>query len=70
MQELDLNYPMTKDKLYSEEEDRHLLYRLLHYGMPTEDLTPTEFPVVPFEWFSKAGHRKSWCIESAAQQGN
>ena len=33
MQELELNYPTTKGKVYSEEEDRYLLCRLWHYGM-------------------------------------
>ncbi|KAF8422290.1 P-loop containing nucleoside triphosphate hydrolase protein [Boletus edulis BED1] len=38
MQELELNYPTTKGKVYSEEEDRHLLCRLNHYGMRAEDV--------------------------------
>lgn len=33
MQELELNYPTTKGKVYSEEEDRYLLCRLYHYGL-------------------------------------
>jgi len=51
MQELELNYPTTKGKVYSEEEDRYLLCRLHHYGMQCEDVYErikrdiSEFPV-------------------------
>ena len=51
MQELELNYPTTKGKVYSEEEDRYLLCRLWHYGMHMDDAYErikkdiTEFPV-------------------------
>ncbi|KAG6369222.1 Homeodomain-like protein [Boletus reticuloceps] len=38
MQELEFNYPTTKGKVYSEEEDRYLLCRLNHYGMRAEDV--------------------------------
>ena len=38
MQELELNYPTTKGKIYSEEEDRYLLCRLYHYGLQAEDV--------------------------------
>jgi hypothetical protein len=31
MQELELNYPTTEGKVYSEEEDRYLFCRLFHY---------------------------------------
>ncbi|TCD66522.1 hypothetical protein EIP91_001298 [Steccherinum ochraceum] len=60
MQELELNYPTTKGKVYSEEEDRYLLVRLHHYGMTAEDVYErikkdiTEFPVFRFDWFFKS----------------
>ena len=60
MQELELNYPTTKGKVYSEEEDRYLLCRLHHYGMGVEDVYDriekdiTEFPVFCFDWFFKS----------------
>ncbi|KAJ8085234.1 chromatin remodeling complex Adenosinetriphosphatase [Marasmius tenuissimus] len=60
MQELELNYPTTKGKVYSEEEDRYLLCRLSHYGMQADDVYErikkdiTEFPVFRFDWFFKS----------------
>jgi SWI/SNF-related matrix-associated actin-dependent regulator of chromatin subfamily A member 5 len=60
MQELDLSYPTTKGKVYSEEEDRYLLCRLHYYGMQTEDVYEKikrdilEFPVFRFDWFLKS----------------
>ncbi|PPQ77798.1 hypothetical protein CVT24_005896, partial [Panaeolus cyanescens] len=60
MQELELNYPTTKGKVYSEEEDRYLLCRLHHYGMQLDDVYErikrdiTEFPVFRFDWFFKS----------------
>ncbi|KIP04329.1 hypothetical protein PHLGIDRAFT_76114 [Phlebiopsis gigantea 11061_1 CR5-6] len=60
MQELELNYPTTKGKVYSEEEDRYLLCRLFHYGMQLEDVYErikkdiSEFPVFRFDWFFKS----------------
>ncbi|KAH9485950.1 ISWI chromatin-remodeling complex ATPase ISW2 [Psilocybe cubensis] len=60
MQELELNYPTTKGKVYSEEEDRYLLCRLFHYGMQADDVYErikkdiTEFPVFRFDWFFKS----------------
>ncbi|KAF9237041.1 SNF2 family N-terminal domain-containing protein [Melanogaster broomeanus] len=60
MQELELNYPTTKGKVYSEEEDRYLLCRLHHYGMCTDDVYErikrdiSEFPVFRFDWFFKS----------------
>ncbi|EPS99425.1 hypothetical protein FOMPIDRAFT_161571 [Fomitopsis schrenkii] len=60
MQELELNYPTTKGKVYSEEEDRYLLCRLNHYGMGADDVFErikkdiTEFPVFRFDWFFKS----------------
>jgi len=60
MQELELNYPTTKGKVYSEEEDRYLLCRLNHYGMRTDDVYErikkdiSEFPVFRFDWFFKS----------------
>lgn len=60
MQELELNYPTTKGKVYSEEEDRYLLCRLNYYGMRVEDVYErikkdiTEFPVFRFDWFFKS----------------
>jgi SWI/SNF-related matrix-associated actin-dependent regulator of chromatin subfamily A member 5 len=60
MQELELNYPTTKGKVYSEEEDRYLLCRLNYYGMTAEDVYErikkdiTEFPVFRFDWFFKS----------------
>lgn len=60
MQELELNYPTTKGKVYSEEEDRYLLCRLHYYGMQADDVYErikkdiTEFPVFRFDWFFKS----------------
>jgi SWI/SNF-related matrix-associated actin-dependent regulator of chromatin subfamily A member 5 len=60
MQELELNYPTTKGKVYSEEEDRYLLCRLSHYGMRADDVYErikkdiSEFPVFRFDWFFKS----------------
>ncbi|KAI0049929.1 hypothetical protein FA95DRAFT_1514892 [Auriscalpium vulgare] len=60
MQELELNYPTTKGKVYSEEEDRYLLCRVNHYGLRSEELFErikkdiTEFPVFRFDWFFKS----------------
>ncbi len=60
MQELELNYPTTKGKIYSEEEDRYLLCRLNYYGLKTDDVYErikqdiTEFPVFRFDWFFKS----------------
>ena len=60
MQELELNYPTTKGKVYSEEEDRYLLCRLNHYGMQADDVYERikkdilEFPVFRFDWFFKS----------------
>nr|GAT42969.1 predicted protein [Mycena chlorophos] len=60
MQELELNYPTTKGKVYSEEEDRYLLCRLYFYGMQADDVYErikrdiTEFPVFRFDWFFKS----------------
>ena len=60
MQELELNYPSTKGKVYSEEEDRYLLCRLNHYGMQEENVYErikrdiSEFPVFRFDWFFKS----------------
>ena len=60
MQELELNYPTTKGKVYNEEEDRYLLCRLWHYGMHVDDAYErikkdiTEFPVFRFDWFFKS----------------
>jgi len=56
MQELELNYPTTKGKVYSEEEDRYLLCRLFYYGMQADDVYElikrniSEFPVFRFDW--------------------
>ena len=38
MQELELNYPMTKGEVYSSVEDQYQLCRLNHYGMQAEDV--------------------------------
>ena len=60
MQELELNYPTTKGKVYSEEEDRYLLCRLDHYGMQVDDVYErikrdiSEFSVFRFDWFLKS----------------
>jgi len=60
MQELELNYPTTKGKVYSEEEDRYLLCRLNYYGMRADDVYErikkdiTEFPVFRLDWFFKS----------------
>ncbi|KAJ7760399.1 P-loop containing nucleoside triphosphate hydrolase protein [Mycena metata] len=50
MQELELNYPTTKGKVYSEEEDRYLLCRLFHYGMHADDV----YELFRFDWFFKS----------------
>ena len=60
MQELHLNYPTTKGKIYSEEEDRYLLCRLHYYGLNSDDVYErikkdiSEFPVFRFDWFFKS----------------
>lgn len=60
MQELELNYPTTKGKVYSEDEDRYLLCRLNFYKLRTEDVYErirqdiSEFPVFRFDWFFKS----------------
>ncbi|KAH8104403.1 slide-domain-containing protein [Phellopilus nigrolimitatus] len=60
MQELELNYPTTKEKIYSEEEDRNLLCRLHQYGLKADDVYErikkdiTELPVFRFDWFFKS----------------
>ncbi|KAH6905750.1 SNF2 family DNA-dependent ATPase [Coprinopsis sp. MPI-PUGE-AT-0042] len=60
MQELELNYLVTKGKVYSEEEDRYLLCRLHHYGMQVDNVYErikrdvSEFPVFRFDWFFKS----------------
>ncbi|KAH8826323.1 P-loop containing nucleoside triphosphate hydrolase protein [Flagelloscypha sp. PMI_526] len=60
MQELELNYPATKGKVYSEEEDRYLLTRLNMYGMDSDNVYEKikkdilEFPVFRFDWFFKS----------------
>ncbi len=61
MQELDLNYPSTKGKIYSaKEEDRYLLVRQAYYGLGADDVFErikkdiTEFPVFRFDWFFKS----------------
>lgn len=60
MQELELNYPIAKGKVYSEEEDRYLLCRLNHYGLSSPDVYDrikkdiSEFPVFRFDWFFKS----------------
>jgi SWI/SNF-related matrix-associated actin-dependent regulator of chromatin subfamily A member 5 len=57
VQELELNYPTTKGRLYSEEEDRYLLCRCNRYGMTADDVYErikkdiTEFPALQFDWF-------------------
>jgi len=60
MQELELNYPTTKGKVYSEEKDQYLLCRLNYYGMIANDVYEpikkniTEFLVFWFDWFFKS----------------
>ncbi|OJA13748.1 hypothetical protein AZE42_01542, partial [Rhizopogon vesiculosus] len=60
MQELELNYPTTKGKVYSEETDWHFLYRLNHCGMRADDIYERikkdimDFPVSHFDWFFKS----------------
>ncbi|KAF8549205.1 slide-domain-containing protein, partial [Imleria badia] len=59
LQEVELNYPTTKGKVYPE-EDRYLLCRLNHYGMRAEDVYEcirwdiSEFVVFHFDWFFKS----------------
>jgi SWI/SNF-related matrix-associated actin-dependent regulator of chromatin subfamily A member 5 len=69
MQELELKYPTTKGKVYSE-EDRYLLCRLNFYGMTADDVYDrikkdiTEFPVFRFDWFFKSRSPQElqrWC---------
>ncbi|KAF8505111.1 P-loop containing nucleoside triphosphate hydrolase protein [Hysterangium stoloniferum] len=38
IQELELNYPIAKGKVYDEEEDRYLLCRLNYYGLKSPDV--------------------------------
>lgn len=60
MHELELNYPTTKGKTYTEDEDRYLLCRLDHYGLHKDDLYEQikrdimEFPIFRFDWFIKS----------------
>ncbi|KAF8917277.1 SNF2 family N-terminal domain-containing protein [Mucidula mucida] len=60
MHELDLNYPTTKGKTYTEEEDRYLLCQLNHYGLHKEDLYDQikrdimDYPLFRFDWFIKS----------------
>lgn len=60
MHELELNYPATKGKTYTEEEDRYLLCRLEHYGLHKDDLFDLikkdimDYPVFRFDWFIKS----------------
>ena len=55
MQKLELNYPTTKGKIYSEEEDRYLFCQLHHYGLKTDNVYEhikcdiTEFHVFRFD---------------------
>ena len=58
-QELELSYPMTKGKAYTE-EDRYLLCRLHYYATQSDDVYEclrkdvSEFPVFHFNWFLKS----------------
>jgi SWI/SNF-related matrix-associated actin-dependent regulator of chromatin subfamily A member 5 len=58
-QELELNCPTTKEKVYNEEEGRYILCRLNYYGMTDDDVYERikkdirEFPVFRFDWFLK-----------------
>jgi SWI/SNF-related matrix-associated actin-dependent regulator of chromatin subfamily A member 5 len=58
-QELELSYPTTKGKVYTE-EDRYLLCRLHYYGTQSDDVYKclkkdvSEFPVFRFDWFLKS----------------
>ena len=82
MQELELNYPTTKGKIYSEEEDRYLLCRLNFYGLKAEDVYErikkdiTEFPVFRFDWFFKSrtpqeiGRRCTTLLSMIAKENN
>ncbi|KAF8523184.1 SNF2 family DNA-dependent ATPase [Hysterangium stoloniferum] len=60
MQELELNYPIAKGKVYEEEEDRYLLCRLNYYGLKSPDVYDrikkdiTESPYFRFEWFFRS----------------
>ncbi|KAF8511891.1 P-loop containing nucleoside triphosphate hydrolase protein [Hysterangium stoloniferum] len=60
MQELELNYPIAKGKVYEEEEDRYLLCRLIYYGLKSPDVYDrikkdiTESPDFRFNWFFKS----------------
>ena len=72
MQELELNYPTTKGKVYSEEEDRYLLCRLNYYGMRADDvyerikkdITSRSSPSSGLTGFLKAGRLRN-CKEDA-----
>ncbi|KAF9041979.1 slide-domain-containing protein [Hymenopellis radicata] len=60
MHELELNYPTTKGKTYTEEEDRYLLCQLNQYGLHKEDLYDQikrdimDYPLFRFDWFIKS----------------
>ncbi|KAF8522793.1 SNF2 family N-terminal domain-containing protein [Hysterangium stoloniferum] len=60
MQELELNCPIAKGKVYNEEEDRYLLCRPNYYGLKSQDVYDrikkdiTEFSVFRFDWFFKS----------------
>ncbi|OAX36791.1 Homeodomain-like protein, partial [Rhizopogon vinicolor AM-OR11-026] len=60
MQELELNYLTTKGKVYSEEADWYLLYRLNQCGMRADDIYERikkdimKFPVSHFDWFFRS----------------
>ncbi|KAF8511899.1 hypothetical protein BU17DRAFT_69444 [Hysterangium stoloniferum] len=60
LEELELNYPIAKGKVYDEEEDRYLLCRLNYYGLKSPDVYDrikkdiTESPDFRFDWFFKS----------------
>jgi SWI/SNF-related matrix-associated actin-dependent regulator of chromatin subfamily A member 5 len=66
-QELELNYPTTKGKVYSKEEDRYIVCHLHYYGMTADNVYErikkdiTEFPVFRFDWFFKS--RSPWELQ-------
>lgn len=66
----ELNYPTTKGKVYSKEEDHYLLCHFNYYGMMADDMYRhtkkdiTEFSVFQFHWFfkSQSPHKlQRWC---------
>ena len=60
MQELELNYPTTEGKVYSQEADQYIVWCLKHYGMRADGIYERikkdimEFPVFRFDWLFRS----------------